>query len=1418
MNELDFRGIANRFGDQRDAFEELVCQLARRYLPAEADYTRLRGAGGDGGVECYADYPDGSRVGWQAKYVFDIDALITQATDSLNTALRVHPTLKRYVVCFPFDLTGPTGRRGRTALEKFDEWRQKHQNGVAAQGNQVTIEAWPASRLRELLIEHDTAGGMRAFFFNETILSSTWFANHFETIKASAGPRYTPELSVETEMLQWLAGLGRTESWRSALTTRLRACRESLQHLVTAVQDPHDATIQPRWPQDALEATTSVVARAGGVLRHSADLIEQESSRAHASCLTLLDELERQLSALESRLVVELEDKHGKGLADSPGFRQFMAEYMVSFPTANLDRLREAATKFQELHRWLRSPAGSLAFVPAFVLTGAAGAGKTHGVCDVAAQRLQAGLLTCVLFGHVFRGQPDPWTRTLETLGLPLTLGREGLLEALNCAGEASGSPLVICIDAINETRPLRYWRDHLAAVVQAVQRKRYLRLCITCRTSYMKTGLPDNHGLAVVEHHGFSGIGHYACKQFFMHYGLKPPIVPILQPELLNPLYLRLLCETLRARGLDRLPAGWFGLMPVITAFLEEKELQFAVEYETRVGAGIIRGSLRALARSLAESGDSVLPWSHALQIVSDVRPQAAHLPVLEWLVHSDLLIEDASGNGDIFGDESAVRPAFERLGDFLIADSLLDNLSPAAVPREFRQGGRLHSMFAEPAAVMQNAGIVGALSILISERVPGLELPSLVKHPGAREEAVKITVRYFAWRDPATFSSSTCELVEEGLGTEFARETLETVLAVSWQPSAIDAVWFDDFLGALALATRDAAWCAFLHDQYDGNGVVRHLIDGALELPVELVEADVAERWSTILLWFTAASDRRVKDRASRAAVALLTAHPNIVPAVLECLLDCNDEEVRERALLASYGALINARDAAVVHTVTKYLHRVFRHRPDRFDNALLRDHIRCIAELAQELGVLPDGCDPELTMRSVGGAWPLNLPSDDDIASWKALPRLARSCLEDDFFIYSLSCLRPWQRSVPKRDMGRWILGRVASGLQYAGSGCEDYDRYVLGTYGGGRGKPTWAERIGKKYQWVAMYQLASRLHDHVDRKPDLWTPEPRRRPLILLEERRLDPTLPAVIASSERDDRGAWWIRDSADLRRFEHLSDSEWVSRTEDLPALDNLLAPQDRGGQSWRLVTGYPSWSTRKAEQKHNEPYRRMWMNILSFLIPKQAAPALCDRLHRRNFFGGWMPDGATWLYGFAGEYPWATPFNLEPDEWYRQGGSGKRLPASLLPSWNDLAAEWEYDASFPRTLHLTLPARAFFALRDLWWNGRDGYRLLGGKTVFRDPSVLESGPTALLADAEDLVERLDKLGLSLIWALLGEKQTLGVDFDGSTPGRTFSQIARLREDGSVDIGDRVFFDDYDKNTGLLPVKRVRRSMKGKSS
>ena len=1403
MNDLDFKQIVPRCAGQREAFEELCCQLARRTVPTNGFYTRLHGAGGDGGVECFTDLSDGNRVGWQAKYVFNIDSLLKQATDSLITALKIHSKLTQYVLCIPFDLTGPTGRQGLSGYEKFENWQKEQVYKAAIENRQLTIEAWPAFKLRDLLLEHDASGGIREFFFNQQILTTEWFSEHLDLAKETAGPRYTPELNVQTDLWRWFAAFGRTTAWSNEFRHKLRACKKSYDKISSALNRAKSDSTSPAWPENLREEAKSITLDIVAILDESDRLITTDNTSLYRDCISRLDGFLARLATLESKLIDDLEAKHGEGRADSPGFRQFMAEHMVSFPAANLDDTRETIDALKDLHDWLCSPASSLAYEDIFVLSGVAGSGKTHGTCDAAAQRSEEGLLTCVTFGHEFRGEPDPGTRLLENLQLPITLGMNGLLDVLNAAGEASGSPLILCVDAINETRPLRYWRDRLSAVSQTVQRRPYLRLVVTCRTPFIPYCLPDGHGFPIIEHTGFAGVEREACQAYFQHYELEPPISPILQPELSNPLYLRLVCETLRSRGLRRLPAGWQGLAPTIRAFLREKERQFAAEHETNEGANIVSGSLMAIASAIAEMNDTAISYSQAQVVISDARPQASTLQVLEWLARADLLIEDPPPADSPLDAESVVRPAFERLGDFLIASEVLDRSNQMGLELACKSGGPLHSLWKDSVAIERNDGVLAALSILVPEQNSGFELPTFVEEDYVRDQLVQIAVRSFPSREPVTFSSASQSLILQALRMrDFSVDAMDATLSSAWLPSAIDAFWLDRLLKRRRLAKRDAYWCGYLHDRFESHGTVHRLINAAFELPLDRLESGIAERWSIVLLWFTAAADRRVKDKSTRAVMAILTAQPKAIPDVLKRMITCDDDEVRERALLSCYGAMIVSRETEVIGRATGMLQKAYSDNPDAFDNALIRDHIRCIGELAKELKILPDGCDPELTMQPISSEWPLELPSEEQVEAWSEQLHFKPDEFWSDFFKYSMYCLHAWEHALPKTNMGEWILQRAARDFGYKDSGCEEYDAYMLGKHGGGRSKPNWAERIGKKYQWVAMYQLASRLYDHVERKRDSWETEPLQTPLILEKGRKIDPTLPPNVVEKESD-AGSWWMNSSVDLDSAKMLSDADWIASKEGIPALENLLSIVQNDGQNWRLLVSYPSWGQRDEDADWNDPYRQVWIHIKGYLVQKQDIATAYNCLHRRNFFGNWMPGDATWLYGFAGEYPWGTLYNNESEAWHGSGGFDEvELPIACEPCWNQLAVEWEYDASLPRNLHMFVPIRTFFAVADLCWNGRNGYRLAAGETIFLDPSVTKEGPAALLADADELADLLEKLEMCMIWTLLGEKWILGGRNDWETPRRTFSQIARLEEDGSLCIGERVFFDDYDADRG----------------
>ena len=1388
--DLDFKEIVGIARGQWEAFEELCCQLARR-AEQPRQFVRIRGDGGDGGIEGYVELPDGKR-GWQAKYVFDSSRLVNQASESFRTALENHPDLTSFVLCFPFDPTGKT-RRGSGGIQNLEDWKASELRYAEDNGRHVEIELWSASELRARIIECDASGGMRRFFFGQHVLTDQWFKDHLDQARKTAGPRYTPELNVETGMVDWFAAVGRTNRWSSTISARLRSLEKSLSrlHVGIAETDEEDKAKAAKageargtWPNDSharvkeLAATIEAVA---GALRSIVDIDRQK-------CLELKRSLRSssaELRSIETKLALDLDHRYGEGAWDSPSWRQYMAEWEVSFPAANLDSVRDVLSALDAFVNWLDSHEFTLGLEAAFVLTGVAGSGKTHGVCDVAHRRHQEGLRTCMFFGHQFSEGHSPWTKIGETLGLP-ALGRDELLDAMNSAGEASGAPLIICIDAINETRPLRYWRDQLLPLLQAVGSRTFLRACIVCRTPYVSACLPEGIQLPKVEHQGFSGIEREACRAYFEHYGLQPPAMPILQPELANPLYLRLVCETARYLKLPSLPTDWSGSGQAIKAFLHQKETRFADSHAVPVQARIMRKTLRAVVDRLAACAETEVSWSAAVEVVLERveldRERASRY--LAWLVGEGLLIDDPSH--DPYSDnEGSLRPAFERLGDFLVADAILsDNAggSPELAP-----------WIGTMEEIERHSGVLSVLSVLLPERDDGVELPDMADDPERSEALLELTVDSLPSRSAAAFTDRSEVLARRALSVaHLSHLTMERLVSIAWRPSPLDAHWLDRLLRSKALADRDAYWCAFLHESFAAEGAVAQIIEAAFDLPLEEVDLPVAERWAKLLIWFTAAADRRVKDRATRAAVALLAGRPSILPKLMERMLTIDDDTVRERLLLASYGALLQTRHLDTLASAASTLHRCYTDDASAFANALIRDHIRTICEFAAHLDVLPAGVSPDFASEAsnAGGAWPLPLPSDDGVKAWSRPIRLWPDGSFSDFFAYSMGCMKRWEDGMCRQDMAKWMLQTIAQDFQFIGSGCESYDRRMLHEHGGGRNKPVWAERIGKKYTWVAMYQLASRLHDNVEPKRDSWEPKPTCTPLVLAEQRQLDPSLPQRRDLSKRHQFFAALRLDTAGAS-----NDQAWVALEEDVPTVAKLVEVQSVGGQDWRPLVAYLSSERPDSDDRGDSPYRQIWLHLLGYLVRPSHADRLFDKLNGRNFCDLRMPEGLQLgSPGFAAEYPWATSFNTIPDEWYSRTAD----PAldALLPAWNNLSCEWEYDASL-ENMSAHVPARLFFDGDDLWWDGQGGYKRGDGRTVFFDPSIGLAGPSTLLVDAKYLGARLRAMDQCLIWTLLGRKWMLGgsIAQPDPSPTRMFGQVAYMDADGKIRESDLLFFD-----------------------
>lgn len=196
---MDYARIRGKDSGKHLAFEELVCQLARREPQAAgAEFRRVHGSGGDGGIEAYWVLPGGSEIGYQAKYYLKSSEINwANLDDSVQQALKTHPNLTEYVVALPCDLTDRTGKQvnGKTG---WDNWtaRKAKWEALVPEGRFVQFVPWTAFELSDRLIQ-PSADGLRRYWFGDVEFSAQWFADNLEIAVTSLEERYHSDDHVE---------------------------------------------------------------------------------------------------------------------------------------------------------------------------------------------------------------------------------------------------------------------------------------------------------------------------------------------------------------------------------------------------------------------------------------------------------------------------------------------------------------------------------------------------------------------------------------------------------------------------------------------------------------------------------------------------------------------------------------------------------------------------------------------------------------------------------------------------------------------------------------------------------------------------------------------------------------------------------------------------------------------------------------------------------------------------------------------------------------------------------------------------------------------------------------------------------------------------------------------------------------------
>lgn len=343
--------------------------------------------------------------------------------------------------------------------------------------------------------------------------------------------------------------------------------------------------------------------------------------------------------------------------------------------------------------------------------------------------------------------------------------------------------------------------------------------------------------------------------------------------------------------------------------------------------------------------------------------------------------------------------------------------------------------------------------------------------------------------------------------------------------------------------------------------------------------------------------------------------------------------------------------------------------------------------------------------------------------------------------------------WKRV---RDFG-WNPKEFAEIDRPIGGGCHDHR----------------VERLGKKYQWLALYELGARLQDHYAFIPNGWADD-RTKPGQYAHMdgvgglRNIDPTLLRRETHCDGWTQwpSTWWAPLTPKLTSMRPREQLDWLHSSRDYIQGEDLITIRDpRDGSDWLTLSGFIRASKSLDDKSLGS---ETWCRTQCFVVPSDQAAAALVELGQHILINPDDPVRAEipdWMYvGEIGVKPSVGDAGKERAP-FRYEGLGDIWATTV----EYLRESTTYDHSITSNIGVEVPLPWLSNLCDASFS--DGLRISyvdsDERTLFFDPSVSFEGPSTCLVRRDIFLKSLSNAKLTPIWVEAGEKRIFGNDSYG---------------------------------------------------
>lgn len=1352
--------------DKRNAFESM-CRLLFKHTYLNNINTYHSNANNPG-VEIEPVLTEsGKRISFQSKYFEKLDSsCYSQIQHSADRTIKFYSgKLDVFYLYCNLDLTTTSKTYVKTV------------NDLKNHGIQLVLIS--NNTILDQVIEEPA---IASYYFLTHNLDEDWFYENITTSLNALGTRYNSEFNVTTTLNQYLD---------------LFSCNENAIRLVNSKKPEAIKTIKSnRWKYDEnchfidglcrfIKSLDDVTISTISDCFDWSNRIKSEFSNDFARITDKLNSKCKELDECESR-----EEK-----------QKIKREIYILQELSELD----AVLELEKIEK-------NLIKNKMIIVSGNAGTGKSQLFAFNSKKAIQNGLYSILILGQTLINNQYLESQIPSILGLNCEF--DELLNILECLGEIHNQPIVIYIDAVNESNYRDIWKNGLSTIYNKIKNLNYVRVAVSVRSGYEPfvfdnniINLQTSQEITNIHHTGFQENSIEAVREFLDFYNI--PFYPSfsISYELTNPLFLLLFCKNYKKEYEGN---NFFNIYMLFEELINETNNELLKENNILINKNILLKLIYEIIRIQISKKENSISQEELL-----------HLEFWETFglntnkINSIRIIEK-SGLLNTFTTKNEERYylGYNLLEDYLSAKMIVETHTDKSELREYIKNdvlGICNGKISKP----NNRDLYIAICSLFAEKYNEECIDIIEKI----NENYNLTLLYHSYIN--SYNLRKANTINSKYFIDFVNKhhiAPDIVFSMLIENSTkinhpLNAEFLHSILINKSLNNRDLMWTMFINDIDDSQRIIQLINYFNEGNTLSGLTADNIFLLLILFTWLLTSSNRFTRDIASKAMIELLKSNFQFCLPLLRKFESVNDPYVFQRLYGIVFGTCVKRTSVYEndYKSLAEYVYENIFAKKEVYPDVLLRDYARLIIErylfefpnsISIDIDLISPPYNSEAIPTVVKEEYYNNdmLQSGFNIIDCSMIPDTRNTPgLYGDFGRYTFQSALNYFENIDIDNLYHYAMQYIRDVLGYKNSYFTDYDLCSKRAFFD-RSNTKKCERIGKKYQWITFYNILARVSDrhmlHNYNEPSSPYIGPWQ-----IHVRDFDPTLncnfivskdlPEFISDEDYIDD---FISDKSDLGVAE-----KWTKKNCQLfKNISNKIMIRDSSDIQWVKLFSYD-----KVENKDDNDEssyfctgkQDIWLKSEGYFVDKKQFANIKNAITNQKITDERLFGGFNITSLFLREYPWSISYHtLYNDSWsdyniftgeekevafeggeldYSKLEEGilqfnktvctrkekvKKAIAKVISSYSNLAWESEYDASQDETTSFLLPCEELINYLKLNFKEYDGC-FYSGETLVSHYISTGRDSYALIFRKDYLDKFIEDNNLVIFWECYGEKQ-----------------------------------------------------------